>query len=59
MNAIVSMAPKLPEKTETEESAGKMNLTRGNRVHELSEAVACDPPKPSPSQYLALLCILL
>ncbi len=56
MNAIVTIAPKLPERT-AEDSPARLNLTRGNKVHELSEAVACEPPIPSPSQYLALLCI--
>ncbi len=55
MNAIVSITPKLPEKPLEEIPQTRLNLTRGNKVHEISEATACEPPTPTPSQYLSLL----
>ena len=48
------MTPKLPDRI-GEDSPTRLNLIRGNKVHEISEAVACEPPTPTPSQYLALL----
>jgi len=54
VNAIVSITPKLPDKS-IEETTARLNMIRGNKVHEISEAVPSDPPIPTPSQYLSLL----
>ena len=56
MNSIVAITSKPPELVENE-SMDKLNMTRLNKIHDISEANYMDPPIVGPSQYFSILGI--
>ena len=45
---------RFPDK-QPDESFAILNITRGNKITEISEAINCDPPTPTWSQYMSLM----
>lgn len=55
INAVELILTKLPMSTQGSEN---LNLIRGNKIFEISEAVPCLKPLPSGSNFLFLLSLL-